>query len=141
MVSSKNVLKPGFSVMELMVYVLIVGLLVTAAGTMLMTQLEKGKKSATEQTLRSIKQGIDLYYGEVSPSKYPESIEDLMVRPEGVNNWGGPYIEVKGGQLPKDGWGHELVYERTPGGAHPYNLYSYGKNGEDAPEEEWISAW
>lgn len=141
MISRKSTLQAGFSTIELVFYTLIVGILVAGAFVGLTSALEKGRKSATTSSLRVIKQAVDTYYGDVQPSKYPESLEDLLVRPDGVQNWDGPYFEAKGGMMTKDGWGHDFVYERTPGGVHPYVLYSYGKNGEDAPEEEWLSAW
>ena len=139
MISVRSSMRAGFSVMELMIYTLIVGILLAGAATMLTGALDKSKKSSTESSLRAIQQGIDLYYGEVG--RYPESLEDLMVRPEGAQGWDGPYVKVKGDQVPKDGWKHDFQYQRTPGAAHPYELYSFGKNGEDAPQEEWLNAW
>lgn len=139
MVFGKSSLKPGFSVTELAFYVLIVGILATGAIVAFSSVMDKARKSSTETTLRTMQQGIDMYQGEVG--RYPESLEDLVVRPEGLQGWDGPYVKVKGDQLPKDGWKRDFQYERTPGAVHPYELYSFGKNGEDAPQEEWLSAW
>jgi len=141
MVLSQQSLKAGFSVIELMFYTLIVGILLGGAVAGFNKILEKSRTSATNSSLRVIKQAVDTYYGEVQPSRYPETLEDLLTKPEGISNWDGPYLDAKGGVLPKDGWGADFVYERTPGGVHAYNLYSYGKKGEEAEEEDWISAW
>ncbi len=139
MISVRSTMRSGFSVMELMVYTLIVGILLAGAAVGLTTMLEKGRKSATESSLHTMQQAVDMYYGEVG--RYPETLEDLVVRPEGAQGWDGPYLKVKGDQLPKDGWKRDFQYQRTVGAAHPYELYSFGKNGEDAPQEEWLSAW
>ena len=125
--------------MELMMYVAIVGILLAGAVTGITSALKKGRKSATITSLRTISQEIDSYYADTS--RYPESLEDLIKQPEGIKNWEGPYLKVKGEEVPKDGWGFDFHYERTPGQAHPYELYSFGANGEDAPQEEWLSAW
>jgi general secretion pathway protein G len=138
-------LKPGFSITELVFYMLIVGLLMAAAGSGISSAMKSAKKSTTESSLRAISQAIDVYYSSVQPNRYPETLEDLIIAPEGVRGWDGEYIksrEVDGEKrMPVDGWKQDFQYERTPGGAHPYELYSWGAGGEDGPQEEWISAW
>ena len=138
-------LKPGFSLVELMAYMLIVGLLMTVVGVGVKKALDSAKESTTKSSLRGIAQAIDLYYSEVQPNRYPEQLDDLVVAPEGVRGWTSPYvkpIEVDGEKhVPLDGWKRDFVYNRTPGGPHPYELYSYGEGGEDAPQEKWIDAW
>lgn len=142
----KRILRPGFSFMELVFYVAIVTVLLGGALAGLNSVLKKAKRSTTESSLRVIKGAIDTYYSDVQPNRYPETLDDLIVVPQDVRGWEGPYLDVKEGRdgekmLPKDGWSQDFVYERTPGQAHPYELYSWGPNGEDSPQEEWISAW
>ncbi len=136
-------LKPGFSLIEIAVAVLIMGVLATMGIPAVMGYLKKAKVRTTQTNISSIQQAIDMYYSEVG--KYPESLEDLVNAPSDpalARKWDGPYVEVgKKNIVPQDGWARDFYFERTPGGAHPYILYSYGPNGEDAPEEEWISAW
>lgn len=137
--STKFKLKPGYSMIELMFYILIVGILLAGAVAGLNTALKKGRKSATATSLRVISQAIDIYQGDTA--QYPESLDDLIHKPEGVRNWDGPYIKpAKGDEVPLDGFGQEFHYERTPGKTPPYEFYSYGSNGQDAPEDEWIRA-
>ena len=64
----------------------------------------------------------------------------MVEKPAGAagKKWSLPYLE-KG--LPEDPWGNEFQYKVTPGGEHPYELYSFGANGPDAPSEEYIDAW
>lgn len=135
--------RQGFSFVEIVVVILIMGVLMGIAVPKAFQWVEKSKVSSTKTTLSSTQQAIDVYYSEVG--KYPESLTDLVQAPSDpalARRWEGPYLQVAGkDDVPKDGWGHEFYFERTPGGSRPYILYSYGKNGEDSPEEEWISAW
>ncbi len=136
-------MKAGFSFIELTVVILIMGVLAGVGIPAVMGWVEKSRVRSTHTTISSIQQAIDLYYGEVG--KYPEALDDLVHAPSDpalARKWDGPYVQVgKKDMVPQDGWSHDFYYERTPGGAHPYTLYSYGKHGEDSPEEEWISAW
>lgn len=127
--------------MELMIYMAVVGILLAAVGPRFMSFISSGKKSSTEQTLRNTKQAIELFYGHTS--RYPESLRDLVRKPMDekiAKKWNGPYLELKGDQeVPEDGWNNELVYHRLePGAGRPYDLFSYGPNGEGSPEDEWI---
>lgn len=136
-------LRSGFSFVEIVVVILIMGVLMGIAVPATQSYLAKSRTTSTKTTIASTQQAIDMYYSEVG--KYPESLTDLVQAPSDpalARRWEGPYIQVRGKEdVPQDGWGHDFYYERTPGGARPYILYSYGKNGEDSPEEEWISAW
>lgn len=138
-------MKPGFSMVEIIFYVLIVAVLATGAVTGFNRILARAKKSTTQSSLQVIRQAIDTYYADVQPNRYPANLEDLIAAPEGTRGWEGPYLDAKevDGEkvLPRDGWGRDFQYEATPGKAHPYELYSWGAGGEDAPQEEWISAW
>ncbi len=132
-------LKSGYSIIELVFYILIVGILAGGAIAGLSSALKKGRKSSSETSLRVISQAIDVYQGDTA--QYPETLEDLIRKPEGVRNWDGPYIKPgKNDEVPRDGWNREFHYERTPGKNPPYEFYSYGANGEEAPEDEWLSA-
>ena len=139
--TSTRSLKPGFSLMELMIYMAIVGLLLGVAVPALMKKLDKGRESTTSQVLLTVKNAINLYYADTS--RYPDTLRDLVRKPldeKTGKRWDGPYIELKGdAESPEDGWDNELVYRRLePGAGKPYDLYSWGTNGEDAPEDEWI---
>ena len=77
---------------------------------------------------------------------YPKDLTELYEKPSDprvAQLWkpeAGYYLEQK--QVQKlDPWKHEFQYELTKGGAHPYELYSYGKNGEEGAAEDRISVW
>lgn len=137
--------KKGFSLIEIMVAVAIMGLLAMVATQFVGGQLKKSKVSATEATLQATDGAIEMYH--LDTNKYPETLSDLSRKPYDENSaqkWSGPYFKQalkNADYFPTDGWGVEIQYNQNDSGAStPYELYSFGPNGEDAPEEEWIHA-
>jgi len=142
---SRSRLQNGFSMVELLIYIAIVGVLATVVVPNFMSYLEKGKLSATEQTMTVVKTGITAFYSDTG--SYPDSLRELSSKPldeKVARNWRGPYLQegkVSEEGIPFDGWKHELVYRRLdPNSGKPYELYSYGKGGEDGAEENRIYA-
>jgi general secretion pathway protein G len=133
--------RSGFTFIELVIAIAILAILALVVGPMVMGQLEKARISGTVSNLKSLKTAIDMF--KVDTARYPTKLRDLVEKPreEAVaRNWAkGGYIE--GGELPKDAWGEEFQYKRTPEGKNPYELYSYGANGPGAGKEEWLSVW
>lgn len=135
--------RPGFSFIELAVAILILGILAATVGPKVMSWLKRSKLTATEATLRAVKSQLDIYREDVG--QYPASLEDLVVKPAQVpaNQWHGPYVGTEKGvdEVPKDGWKNELGYNLKPkGSVPPFELYSYGPNGESSDPSEWIHA-
>lgn len=139
----------GFTLMEILIAVVIVGL-VMAAATIGYTKVVEGQRnSITRQTLKTVKSAIDMF--QMALNRYPEKIEDLVRRPEpseyyeqdSLRSWlEGGYLEKT--KVPVDSWSQKLQYELTQGegAAHPYELWSYGSSeGKRAPKEKRISIW
>ncbi|MGC2310896.1 MAG: type II secretion system major pseudopilin GspG [Candidatus Babeliaceae bacterium] len=131
--------KAGFSLIEIIIVIGIIAALVAAVTVTIRTQLAKSKRKRTEITLKSTEQAVDLFHSDLTA--YPTSLEDLVEKPTDeklAKKWGEPYLA----KIPVDGWGNELVYQLNPKGTKPpYELYSWGPNGEGSPKEEQISAW
>jgi general secretion pathway protein G len=131
----------GFSLLEIMIAVLIMGLLAAVGVPALWNFYEGTKRTGTETSLRAFKSAINLYNARVL--SYPSSLRDLVRPPvdEKVRKrWtdgGGPFLEK---EIDVDSWGNPFVYRLTPGLAHPYELYSSGKGGEGSKESR-ISVW
>ena len=139
-VTQSRCARAGFSLMEIMIAVTILGLVMAMVGPALNNTLKKGKIRTTKSTMRSFKDAISSYQMEVG--KIPQTLKDLIKKPReesAAKKWEGPYIEKE--DIPEDPWGENFVYKLTPGSKHPYELYSRGPNGVDAPKEEWISVW
>ncbi|HSW75502.1 MAG TPA: type II secretion system protein GspG [Candidatus Saccharimonadales bacterium] len=134
---SKKTLQPGFSYIEMLVVLIMMGILMTMVGPRVMSLFGRGRSTTTKNALRLVQQGLQEYKMDVG--KYPDRLEDLIKKPEGASNWNGPYAgrETENPELPKDGWDNDLVYKLTPGAKPPYELYS---NGDPEKEEDRIYA-
>jgi general secretion pathway protein G len=130
----------GFTLMELMIVIMIIGLLGAVVGPAAMKYLERARKGTAKTTMRSFKDAINMY--QMNLGHLPPALKDLIKRPTDERDkkkWEGPYIEKD--EVPEDPWNNSFVYKITPGAKHPYDLYSRGPNGAEAPKEEWISVW
>lgn len=132
--------KHGFTLIEIMIAIVILGLLVGIGGYSVMNILKNAKVKTTKQTLKGIQQAINMF--QVDTSTYPEKLTDLAKRPaneEVAANWGpAPYMDKEPGN---DAWNNKYVYKLTPEGENPYELYSYGPDGKKTPKNEWLNVW
>ncbi len=139
MTLSKKTLQPGFSIIELMVALLIIGIIVGMVGPRLVGFLGAGRKTSTLNTLKVVKQSIKQY--KMTVGSYPEKLQDLVVKPEGVSGWDGPYVgdeDSANPEVPKDSWGQDVIYKLNARGAKPpFDLYS---QGDPDKEEDRIDA-
>jgi len=117
----------GFTLIEIMVVMVIIGLLMALVGPNLIGRSEKAKSQAAAMQIERLGTVLDTFRLDVG--RYPTTQEGLQVlvqRPMGVDRWDGPYIN-KG--VPKDPWDRPYIY-RSPGEAgRPYDLYSLGADG------------
>jgi general secretion pathway protein G len=117
----------GFTLIEMMVVMVIIGLLMALVGPRFIRQTEKAKLGAARAQIELLGTALDTFRLDVG--RYPNSQEglgSLRQRPFGVDRWDGPYLKK---DLPKDPWDHPYYY-RSPGeGGRPYDLFSYGADG------------
>ena len=137
--------KKGFSLIEILIAIAIMGVIAVGAVQYLGGKLEQSRRDTTATTLQVVDGAIDNYHLDIG--KYPETLADLSRKPyneSAAKKWTDPYLKqaVKNPEyMPLDGWGEEIQYDlHESGSARPYELYSFGKNGQDAPEDEWIHA-
>jgi len=124
----------GFSLIELIVVLVILGLLATVVGPRVMQRLSQGKTEIAKLQIDQLDGALGLFRFDVG--RYPttaESLQALVDNPSGVQNWSGPYLDKK--SLPKDPWGREYQY-RSPGQNGDYDLWSYGADGVEGGEGE-----
>ena len=121
----------GFSFIEVMVVIIILGLLSSIVGVYLFDSAEKAKADATKTQIRGLETALDLY--RLHNSRYPSSeqgLNALLERPEvGLipKNWNGPYL--RGNKLPEDGWDGPFRYMSENG--NDYVIISLGADGVD----------
>lgn len=128
----------GFTLIELMLVVIIIGALVAMVMPRLTGRGEQARASAAKADIQSnIATGLKLY--ELDNGNFPASEEGLNAlfnKPASANNWNGPYLEKK----PIDPWGREYKY-KCPGEhrSADYDLYSLGKDGTESADD--IKNW
>ena len=132
----RRFLRPGFTLIELMIVLAVLGLIMYFLIPRFGTMLNKAKIRTARLAMQTIKNQITMY--KVDVGDYPERLRDLVKKPsdeKAAKKWDGSYTDDK--EIPEDPWGNAYRYERTQTG---YDLYSYGPNGKGAPKEEYIRA-
>ena len=124
----------GFTLIEIMVVLIIIGLLAGIVVPKLMGRTEEAKRTKTAVQIKNLQSSLDLY--KLDSGVYPstdQGLQALVEKPavgEMPNNWKeGGYID----KIPKDPWGSNYVYI-SPGVHGDYDLYSYGADGEEGGE-------
>jgi len=124
----------GFTLVELLVVLVILGLLAGLVGPRVLKYLGGAKSDTAQLQIGEFGAGLDLYHLELG--RYPSSdagLAALTTAPAGANNSNGPYLKKK--DVPADPWGNSYHY-RSPGENGDYDLYSFGRDNSDGGEGE-----
>lgn len=132
----------GFSLLELLVVLLLLGAFAGIFAPKIFGQAEKAKQKAAKLEIDQIGQALDLYKLEIG--RYPTSQEGLaalMTAPSGVSNWNGPYL--KRNAVPKDPWSNEYRYVSPGDQNRPYDIISLGSDGKEGGDGDGkdINSW
>ena len=126
----------GFTIIEIMVVVVIIGLLATLVIPRVIGRGDEAKRTAAQVQIKEVEQALDLYH--LDNGFYPtqdQGLDALVTRPnlppEPQNYRTGGYLK----KVPKDPWGREFIY-RMPGDHGEYDLLSYGPDGQEGGEEK-----
>jgi general secretion pathway protein G len=123
----------GFTLLELLVVMVIIGLLAGYVGPRYFAQIGKSEIKTTRAQIDAFEKALDQY--RLDTGHYPSSEQGLgalVTRPENEPRWGGPYLKKS---VPDDPWGNKYVY-RSPGEHNEFDLLSYGKDGRPGGADE-----
>ena len=117
----------GFTLLELLVVMVIIGLLASYVAPKYFSQVGKSEVKAAQAQIDALEKALDQY--RLDTGHYPATEQGLAVlvtRPSSEPKWQGPYLK-KG--APLDPWGKPYIY-KYPGERAELDLYSYGKDGQ-----------
>lgn len=130
----------GFTMMELLIVLVIIGLLAALVGPTLYQRIKPAKQSVAQAQIENFMTALDTYFIDVG--NYPQTQEGLNVlrqRPNNASLWKGPYLKKK---IPKDPWGNPFIYQ-SPGRSGAYEIISFGADGQEGGEDgnEDVTSW
>jgi general secretion pathway protein G len=132
-VKKKRLSQSGFTLVELMIVLFILGLLTALVAPRLMGRVGKAKQKTAQTQIHMLSTALELFYLDIG--HYPteeEGLKALSQKPGNLPDWGGPYLEK---EVPKDPWGHDYIY-KIPGEKSPYDIISYGADKAPGGEGE-----
>ncbi|SEL57493.1 general secretion pathway protein G [Roseateles sp. YR242] len=121
----------GFTLLELLVVIVIIGLLAAYVGPRYFSQLGKSERSTAKAQIEGLGKALDAY--RLDTGRYPtteQGLNALYVKPTDEPKWNGPYLQKA---VPLDPWGQAYVY-RTPGQGGDFDLSSNGRDGQPGGE-------
>jgi general secretion pathway protein G len=130
----------GFTLMELLVVLAILGLLISLVGPQVLNQLGGAKTKTARIQIRDLEQALEMYKLDVG--HYPSTREGLVAlveKPANAAGWNGPYLKS---DVPQDPWRQDYHYKH-PGERGEVDIFTYGQNGapggdgEDADVGNW----
>lgn len=131
----------GYTLMELLVVLAILGFLAAMATTQVIRYLDTARVSSAKTEVANISSALDMFKFDVG--RYPttdEGLSALVKAPPGADNWNGPYLKKQAGIV--DPWGRPYNY-KSPGEHGDFDLYSYGSSGKqaEADTKPKVASW
>jgi general secretion pathway protein G len=128
--SERHTRLPGFTLIELMVVIVILGLLATIIMPKILDRPEQARRLKAKVQIRNFQSALALF--KTDTGSFPTTSQNLeaLINDPGLKGWKqGGYIE--GGKVPLDPWGNPYIYLSPGVHGEDYEIESYGKDGED----------
>jgi len=123
----------GFTLIEIMIVMIIIGLLAALVAPKFFGRLATAKLSSAKAQIELFGTALDAF--RLDTGRYPtteEGLKALREKPSGVDNWSGPYLPK---EIPLDPWKRSYIY-KSPGEHGEYDLISYGLDGVEGGDGE-----
>jgi len=140
--SGRSVRLSGFTLIELMVVIVILGLLATIIMPKILDRPEQARRLKAKVQIKNIQSALALF--KTDTGRFPTTSQGLeaLINDPGLKGWNkGGYIE--GGKVPVDPWGNPYMYLCPGVHGEDYEIESYGKDGEDggSGDDADIESW
>ncbi len=131
--------RKGFTMIEVMAVLIILGLLATLVVTKVATKIDQARITTAKASLKALHSAVNQF--RMDTGRFPTEDEQLMAlieQPSDVETWEpGGYLETT--EIPKDGWGHEFIYELYPESGKQFVIRSNGPDKEEGTEDDLLS--
>ncbi len=135
----KRRIKYGFTMVELMAMLIIIGLLATLVVTKVASKIDQARETTTKANLKALAAAVNQF--RMDTARFPTEDEGLLAlieQPSDVETWEpGGYLETT--EIPKDGWGNDFIYELFPESGKQFVIRSCGPDGEQGTEDDLLS--
>jgi general secretion pathway protein G len=127
--------KKAFTLIELMLVVVIIGVLASLVVPRLAGRADKARAMAAKADIEAnIPSAVDMF--EMDTGKYPASLDELLHSPSGAADWHGPYLKKPA----LDPWSRPYQYKAPGEHDNDYDLWSQGKDGVSGNEDD-VKNW
>lgn len=126
--------KSGFTLLELLIVVVIIGLLAGIVGPKLFKNINKSEVATAKAQVDTFIKALDTF--RIDTGRYPsaeEGLAALSTRPNGLQGWNGPYLKK---DAPVDPWGSPYQYVMPGQHNDDYDVYSLGKDKKQGGEDD-----
>jgi general secretion pathway protein G len=124
----------GFTLLELLVVVAIIGLLAAFVGPRLFGNVSKSEITTAKAQIEAFSRALESY--RIDTGNFPDTalgLQALVVKPADTPKWNGPYLQK---EVPLDPWGHAYTYKRPGANNRDFEIVSFGRDGSPGGSDE-----
>jgi len=127
----------GFTLIEMMAVVVIIGILAAVIAPKFFGQVGQAEAAAAQQDIKQIEQAVTLY--RFDTGNFPQDLRDLVREPDDVRRWHGPYLHNE----PRDPWDNKYEYRNPGNDNREFDVWSLGRDGQEGGEglDSDITSW